>query len=114
MHHGGVPGGARDRIRARRRRALARRRGVGRRARGRCARVVRQAPCRLRARGRAVRALAARSRILRFLSRGHGAKYIAERLCISADTVRTHCKRIYEKTGVHAKDELLELVEHAE
>ena len=52
--------------------------------------------------------------ILRFLSRGHGAKYIAERLCISADTVRTHCKRIYEKTGVHAKDELLELVEHAE
>lgn len=52
--------------------------------------------------------------ILRFLARGHGAKYIAERLFISADTVRTHCKRIYEKTGVHAKDELLELVEHAE
>ena len=52
--------------------------------------------------------------ILRFLARGHGAKYIAERLFISADTVRTHCKRIYEKTGVHAKDELLELVERAE
>ena len=52
--------------------------------------------------------------ILQFLARGHGAKYIADRLCISADTVRTHCKRIYEKTGVHAKDELVELVEHAE
>ena len=54
------------------------------------------------------------SEILRYLARGHGAKYIAERLFISADTVRTHCKRIYEKTGVHAKDELLELVERAE
>lgn len=52
--------------------------------------------------------------ILQFVARGHGAKYIAERLCISADTVRTHTKRIYEKTGVHARDELLELVEHAE
>ncbi len=52
--------------------------------------------------------------ILQLLVRGYGASYVAKRLYISGDTVRTHAKRIYEKTGVHSKDELLELVERTE
>ena len=54
------------------------------------------------------------SEILPFLARGRGAKHIAEKLCISAETVRTHCKRIYEKMGVHTKEELLDIIESNE
>lgn len=49
--------------------------------------------------------------ILAFLAHGRGSTYIAEKLCISPETVRTHTKRIYEKCGVHAKEDLLDLVE---
>lgn len=52
--------------------------------------------------------------ILGYLARGHGAKYIAEKLCISAETVRTHSKRIYEKMSIHTKEELLEIIESHE
>ena len=54
------------------------------------------------------------SEVLWLLARGYGARYIADRLYISADTVRTHCKRIYEKVGVHTKEELIELIESFE
>lgn len=54
------------------------------------------------------------SEVLWLLARGYGTRYIADKLYISADTVRTHCKRIYEKTGVHTKEELIELVESFE
>ena len=54
------------------------------------------------------------SEVLWLLARGYGARYIAERLYISADTVRTHCKRIYEKVGVHTKEELIEMIESFE
>lgn len=43
--------------------------------------------------------------------RGNTVARIAERLYISENTVRTHTKRIYGKTGVHKKQELVELVE---
>ena len=49
--------------------------------------------------------------ILAFLAHGRGAPYVGEKLCISPETVRTHTKRIYEKCGVHAKEDLLDLVE---
>lgn len=52
--------------------------------------------------------------VLWLLARGYGARYIANRLYISADTVRTHCKRIYEKANVHSKEELIELIEATE
>lgn len=49
--------------------------------------------------------------ILAFLAHGRGAPYVGEKLCISPETVRTHTKRIYDKCGVHTKEELLDLVE---
>jgi len=49
--------------------------------------------------------------VLEYLARGHGARYIGDKLFISSETVRTHTKRIYEKTGVHTKEELLEFIE---
>ena len=48
--------------------------------------------------------------ILAFLAHGRGAPYIGDKLCISPETVRTHTKRIYDKCGVHTKEELLDLV----
>lgn len=52
--------------------------------------------------------------ILPYLARGRGAKHIAERLCISPDTVRTHTKRIYEKLDVHTREELLDRIDEAQ
>lgn len=49
--------------------------------------------------------------ILEYLARGRGSRYIADKLCISAETVRTHSKRIYDKMDVHTKEELLDLIE---
>ena len=51
------------------------------------------------------------SEILTYLARGCSAHYIAEALVISENTVWTHIKRIYAKTGAHGKDELMRLVE---
>lgn len=39
------------------------------------------------------------------------AKKVAERLFIAESTVYTHFKRIYRKTGVHSKQELIDLVD---
>lgn len=39
------------------------------------------------------------------------AKKVAEQLFIAESTVYTHFKRIYRKTGVHSKQELIDLVE---
>jgi DNA-binding CsgD family transcriptional regulator len=49
--------------------------------------------------------------ILGHLSQGRSAAHIADRLCISRETVRTHVKRIYIKTGVHQHEELLNLLD---
>ena len=40
---------------------------------------------------------------------GHNAAYIEETLHISRNTVKTHLKHIYQKTGVESKEELLKL-----
>lgn len=49
--------------------------------------------------------------ILGYLARGRSARYIAEDLVISENTVWAHVKRIYAKTGVHTKQELMSAVE---
>lgn len=49
--------------------------------------------------------------IFGYLAKGRGAKHIADKLHISSETVRTHTKRIYEKVGVHTKEDLLDLIE---
>ncbi len=48
--------------------------------------------------------------ILSHLALGRSARYIAETLVISENTVWTHVKRIYAKTKTHGKDELMGLV----
>lgn len=52
--------------------------------------------------------------VFQYLARGRSAKYIAEQLFISPETVRTHTRRIYTKTGVHTREELLSFIEHYE
>lgn len=43
------------------------------------------------------------------LIEGRSLPVIQERLSISEGTARTHAKHIYEKTGVHTKQELIDL-----
>ncbi|MEJ2637456.1 MAG: response regulator transcription factor [Calditrichia bacterium] len=45
--------------------------------------------------------------ILSFLSKGYRYKEIADVLCISIETVRTHIRNIYEKLQVHSRTEAL-------
>lgn len=43
--------------------------------------------------------------------RGRSAASIAEKLFISRNTVKTHLRRIYEKAGIHSRQELLDMLE---
>lgn len=43
---------------------------------------------------------------------GHGSKYIQDTLVISAATVKTHVRHIYEKCGVHNRAEVIALLEN--
>jgi DNA-binding CsgD family transcriptional regulator len=49
--------------------------------------------------------------ILLYLIRGRSSKRIADELFISPETVRTHCKRIYHKMGVHTREDLIDSLE---
>lgn len=48
--------------------------------------------------------------ILRLLVSGRSGPYIAEQLCISSNTVKTHIRHIYTKLDVHDRQELLDRV----
>lgn len=52
--------------------------------------------------------------VLELLARGRDVPYIAEELVISKNTVRSHTKNIFAKTGVHSRQELIDLVESIE
>ena len=52
--------------------------------------------------------------VLDLLARGRDVPYIAEELVISKNTVRSHIKSIFAKTGVHSRQELIDLVELVE
>ena len=41
---------------------------------------------------------------------GRNGPYIAEHLCVSDNTVKTHIRHIYTKLDVHNRQELLDLV----
>lgn len=47
--------------------------------------------------------------ILMLLLEKRSAPYIAEKLFISSNTVKTHIRRIYEKTDVHSREQLIDL-----
>ena len=49
--------------------------------------------------------------VLRLYVRGRDTPYIVEHLYITENTVRTHIRGIYRKTGVHSKQELLDTLE---
>lgn len=49
--------------------------------------------------------------VVALLSKGHTLPSIAESLCISLDTVRSHSKSIYRKLCVHKKQSLIALID---
>lgn len=49
--------------------------------------------------------------VLGLLMAGRSGPYIADQLCISANTVKTHIRHIYTKLDVHDRQELLDLVQ---
>lgn len=52
--------------------------------------------------------------ILQLLVAGRTVPYIAEQLCISGNTVKTHVRHIYTKLDVHTRQELLDVVRSPE
>ena len=49
--------------------------------------------------------------VLLLLSRGYSAKYIEEHLFISYHTAKSHIHSIYQKAGIHSREELIEMIE---
>lgn len=49
--------------------------------------------------------------VLPYLAKGRSARVIAEALFVSESTIRTHTRRILEKTCLHSKQELIDLVD---
>ncbi len=52
--------------------------------------------------------------VLPYLARGRSAKVIAEALFVSESTVRTHIRRILEKTDLHSKQAVIDLIDRYE
>lgn len=46
------------------------------------------------------------------IAQGRSKGYIAETLCLSENTVRTHAKNVYTKLDVHSKQELIDLLQN--
>ncbi len=49
--------------------------------------------------------------VLIYLAYGRSSTYIAKELHVSTETVKVHIKHIYEKTGIHSRNELLNMVQ---
>lgn len=49
--------------------------------------------------------------VLNLLAKGRSSTYIAQELYVSPETVKVHIKHIYEKIGVHSRQELFDLFE---
>ena len=54
------------------------------------------------------------SDVLKLILRGQFVPQMAEALCVSENTVRSHCKTLYRKLGVHSRQQLFDLVESAQ
>ena len=48
--------------------------------------------------------------MLALLAEGHSRTFIMEKLVISDATVKSHTNHIYQKLGVHSKQDLITLV----
>ena len=51
--------------------------------------------------------------VLALILQGRDVPYIAEELCVSKNTVRTHVKSVYAKFDVHSRQELIDLFQQA-
>lgn len=51
--------------------------------------------------------------VFALLARGRNGQAIMDKLVISRNTMKSHCRRIYAKLGVHSQQELIDLVEDA-
>lgn len=54
------------------------------------------------------------SEIMMMLAKGRNLPFIQDQLYLSRSTVSTHRQHIYQKTGVHSQQELIDLVQEAE
>lgn len=52
--------------------------------------------------------------VLMLLASGHGRKYVANRLQVSLNTVRSHSRNIYGKLNIHSHSDLMALLESTE
>nr|WP_268935867.1 LuxR C-terminal-related transcriptional regulator [Parvibacter caecicola] len=52
--------------------------------------------------------------IMMMLAKGRNLPFIQEQLYLSKSTVSTHRQHVYQKTGVHSQQELINLVQEAE
>ena len=60
----------------------------------------------------AERGLSPREReVLYYLGRGYNHGYVAEKLYISENTVRTHVRHIYAKLAINSREELLAMID---
>lgn len=51
--------------------------------------------------------------VLVLLAKGRSVPFIAEEFTVSKGTVKTHVRHVYEKLGIHSKQELLNMVEES-
>lgn len=49
--------------------------------------------------------------IMAYVARGRSTPYIRDKLFVSANTVNSHIRRIYKKTGTHSRQEVIDLFE---
>ena len=52
--------------------------------------------------------------VLTLWATGHQVDYVADQLCISKNTAKTHVRHIYTKLGVTSREELIQLMERRE
>ncbi len=52
--------------------------------------------------------------VFHIIVRGHNAHYVADTLCVSFSTAKTHTCNIYKKLDIHSQQDLIEAVEHRE
>ena len=50
--------------------------------------------------------------VLEQLSKGSSTRAVATRLSISEQTVKTHTRHIFNKLGIHKRQELIDIVEN--
>lgn len=48
--------------------------------------------------------------VLGCLAQGRNTQYMAEHLCVSENTVKSHVRNVYQKLGVHSKQDIIDII----